>query len=107
MDVSERRQVGQGGAVGVVSVVSNILPAKVSEMVRLALSGRWADALEMHDQMYDLFGTMLSLETNPVPVKTALAMMNMVNENFRLPLDVLEDGKRQSLEKLLQSHNLI
>ena len=95
------------GAVGVVSVVSNILPAKVSEMVRLALSGRWSDALEMHDQMYDLFGTMLSLETNPVPVKTALAMMGMVNESFRLPLDVLEDAKRQSLEKLLQSHNLI
>lgn len=95
------------GAVGVVSVVSNILPARVSEMVRNALSGRWSEALELHDQMYDLFGAMLSLETNPLPIKTALAMMGMVSETFRLPLDVMEPAKRQALETLLQSHNLI
>ncbi len=95
------------GAVGVVSVASNIVPAVVADLVEAALAGEFAAALEIQDRYFRLFHTMLSMDVNPVPVKTALALMGKVGEHFRLPLDTLSAPLREKLENLLRDYQLI
>ena len=73
------------GAVGVISVASNIIPREVSMLVAAALGGNYAEARECHEIWYPLFRD-LFIETNPVPVKTALAWQNRMALEFRLPL---------------------
>jgi 4-hydroxy-tetrahydrodipicolinate synthase len=73
------------GAHGVISVASNIAPRQVSRMVAAARAGNSAAALKLHEQLYPLFKD-LFIESNPVPVKAALAMMGLIEEEFRLPL---------------------
>jgi 4-hydroxy-tetrahydrodipicolinate synthase len=73
------------GAKGVVSVASNLIPKEIAKMTRLALSGDIAAALKIHRRCFRLF-TDLFIDTNPVPVKAALAMMNLAEEVYRLPL---------------------
>jgi 4-hydroxy-tetrahydrodipicolinate synthase len=73
------------GAHGVVSVASNILPKQVSRMVAAFRAGNQAAALKLHQQLYPVFKD-LFIETNPTPVKTALAMMGLIQEEFRLPI---------------------
>lgn len=94
------------GAVGVISVASNVAPARVARLVNLALQGRFADARAEHEALYPLFRD-LFIETNPVPVKTALAMMGRIQENFRLPLCAMEPANRATLEATLSSLGLI
>jgi 4-hydroxy-tetrahydrodipicolinate synthase len=73
------------GAQGVVSVASNVIPKEVSQMVKLFASGKAAAALRLHEKFYPLFKD-LFIETNPTPVKAALAMMKIIEEEYRLPL---------------------
>ena len=73
------------GAVGVISVASNIIPREVSAMVGAALGGNYGEARESHEHWYSLFRD-LFVETNPVPIKTALAWQNRMALEFRLPL---------------------
>ncbi len=73
------------GAVGVISVASNIIPAEVVALARAALSGDYATARAHHERWYPLFRD-LFLETNPVPVKTVLAWQGRVAPELRLPL---------------------
>ncbi len=73
------------GAEGVISVASNIIPAEMSEMVRLALAGDFRNALELHRRFYPLFRD-LFIDTNPVMVKEALALLGRIERVFRLPL---------------------
>ena len=73
------------GANGVISVASNVIPKEVSQMVKLFSTGKAAAALKLHEKYYALFKD-LFIETNPTPVKAALAMMKMINEEYRLPL---------------------
>ena len=73
------------GAQGVISVASNLIPREVSQMVRLFASGKAAAALKIHQRFYPLFKD-LFIETNPTPVKAALAMMKLIEEEYRLPL---------------------
>jgi 4-hydroxy-tetrahydrodipicolinate synthase len=73
------------GAQGVISVASNVIPKEVSQMVKLFASGKSAAALRLHEKYYPLFKD-LFIETNPTPVKAALAMMKIVEEEYRLPL---------------------
>ncbi|MGH7951079.1 MAG: 4-hydroxy-tetrahydrodipicolinate synthase [Limisphaerales bacterium] len=73
------------GAHGVVSVASNIIPREISQMVKLFSSGKTAAALRLHEKFYPLFKD-LFIETNPTPVKAALAMMKTIEEEYRLPL---------------------
>lgn len=89
------------GAVGIVSVASNVVPVEVSTMVRLALDGRFVEARAIHERLYPLFRD-LFIETNPIPVKTALAMMGRIQERFRLPLCEIDAGKRAKLEATLR-----
>jgi 4-hydroxy-tetrahydrodipicolinate synthase len=73
------------GANGVVSVASNVIPKEVSQMVKLFSAGKSAAALRLHEKFYPLFKD-LFIETNPTPVKAALAMMKLIEEEYRLPL---------------------
>lgn len=95
------------GAVGVVSVVSNIIPGPMSQMVRAANAGDFKAAGALHRKYYPLFDGLMKLETNPVPIKTALALAGQVREEFRLPLVPMEKSKRGQLEELLIKHSLI
>ncbi len=94
------------GARGVISVAANIVPREVNLLVHAALNGNWEEARERHFQLYSLF-QMMFLETNPIPVKTSLAMMGKVREEFRLPLCGLSPGHRVELEELLQRYELL
>ena len=73
------------GANGVISVASNVIPREVSQMVEAFLRGNSKRAQQIHEKFYPLFKD-LFIETNPVPVKAALAMMKMIEEEYRLPL---------------------
>src|SRR5271170_4506990 len=73
------------GAQGVVSVASNIIPREVSQMVEAFSRGNAKKALQLHEKFYPLFKD-LFIETNPTPVKAALAMMKLIEEEYRLPL---------------------
>ena len=73
------------GAHGVVSVASNVIPKEVAQMVKLFAAGKSNAAIRLHEKYYPLFKD-LFIETNPTPVKAALAMMKLINEDYRLPL---------------------
>ena len=94
------------GATGVISVFSNVCPKGMSELTHAALEGDWTRALKLHRKYYRLFGD-LFIETNPIPVKTALAMMGRLAEEFRLPLCAMEPQNRQKLEASLKAVGLL
>lgn len=94
------------GACGVISVASNVIPKEMSTLVRLALANDMANARELHRTYYPLFRD-LFIDTNPIPVKTALALMNRVGKTFRLPLCETSDKIHSQLVHTLQTLNLI
>jgi 4-hydroxy-tetrahydrodipicolinate synthase len=73
------------GANGVISVASNVIPREVSQMVKLFATGKATAAMRLHEKFYPLFKD-LFIETNPTPVKAALAMMKVIEEEYRLPI---------------------
>jgi 4-hydroxy-tetrahydrodipicolinate synthase len=95
------------GAQGVVSVASNAIPDRVTRIVHLALSGDFAGARELHLENHALFQALLSLDVNPLPIKTALAMMGRIQEVFRLPMCRMDEAKRERLEAILQQYRVI
>ncbi len=94
------------GAKGVISVVSNILPDRMAELVDAALNGDHKRAKELHYYLQPACRAMF-LETNPIPVKTALAMMGKIEEELRLPLCQMSPANRKKLEETLRSYNLL
>ncbi|MBM4143473.1 MAG: 4-hydroxy-tetrahydrodipicolinate synthase [Lentisphaerae bacterium] len=94
------------GARGVISVASNVAPAAVAEMVRLALGGRMSEARALHLKYYCLFRD-LFIDTNPIPVKAAMAMMGTIEEVYRLPLCEMGDKPREQLRKTLEKLGLV
>jgi 4-hydroxy-tetrahydrodipicolinate synthase len=94
------------GACGVISVASNVMPRDVSDMVRAALAGDFAAARAAHTRLYPLFRD-LFIDTNPVPVKAALARMGRIEEVYRLPLCELADKQRAVLDATLKGLGLI
>ncbi|MFA6100877.1 MAG: 4-hydroxy-tetrahydrodipicolinate synthase [Victivallaceae bacterium] len=89
------------GATGIISVASNIIPAELKEMVNAAAAGDFAKAMKLHKKYYCLFRD-LFVETNPIPVKTAMAMKGMIAEEFRLPLCEISAGGREKLAAALK-----
>ena len=89
------------GAKGVVSVASNIIPREISHLVQAFAMGKHDVALKLHDKFFPLFKD-LFLETNPLPVKAALAMMGMIEEEFRLPLVPMSLKNRHLLKATLK-----
>ena len=84
------------GADGVVSVASNVIPRQVAAMVNAYAAGRTATALKVHQQYYPLFKD-LFIETSPGPVKAALAMLGLIEDEFRLPLVPISAKSRETL----------
>ena len=89
------------GAKGVISVASNIIPAEMKEMVDAFAAGDVKKALDIHLKYYCLFRDEF-IETNPIPIKTALAMAGIINEEFRLPLCEISDANRAKLAASLK-----
>ena len=94
------------GATGVISVAANVAPAGVVEMTNAALSGDWGRARELHFKYYRLFCD-LFIDTNPIPVKAAMAMMGLVEEVYRLPLCALASEPKARLRECLKELKLI
>jgi 4-hydroxy-tetrahydrodipicolinate synthase len=94
------------GAQGVISVASNVIPRQLARMVRAFASGRTGEALKLHQQYYPLFKD-LFIETNPVPVKAALAMLDQIEENYRLPLVPMSAKNRETLRATLKKCGLL
>ena len=95
------------GAVGLVSVTSNIAPAEMKELVDTALSGDGKKALELQKKYYPLMKGLMSLDVNPVPAKAALALRGQIGWEIRLPLIPLAEEKHGKLADLLKSFNLL
>ncbi len=89
------------GADGVISVASNVLPKEISRMVRAWQEGDVRAAQKLHARYFPLFRT-LFIETNPGPVKAALAMMGRIEEEYRLPMVPMQAENRRALEQTLQ-----
>lgn len=89
------------GAKGIISVSSNLIPGEMSAMVRAALAGDYARAYEYHRKFYPLFRDQF-IETNPIPIKAAMAMAGLVEEEYRLPLCELSPDNRQKLAATLK-----
>jgi 4-hydroxy-tetrahydrodipicolinate synthase len=89
------------GGTGVISVASNIVPDRMVALVRAALTGDWQGARRMHYELLPLFKAMF-IETNPIPIKAALAMKGMMAESYRLPMCPLAPRSRDSLAAVLR-----
>lgn len=94
------------GADGVISVVSNEVPRDFSDMVRLALKGKIQSAREEHFRLLPLMNINF-IESNPIPVKAAMAMMGMIEDHYRLPLVPLSEEKKPALEDVLKRLRLV
>ncbi len=94
------------GASGVISVASNLVPGAVVELAHSALSGNWDRARALHDEHYPLFCDVF-LDTNPVPVKAAMAMMGLIEERYRLPMCEMTDDLKGKLRATLKQAGLL
>jgi 4-hydroxy-tetrahydrodipicolinate synthase len=94
------------GAKGVITVTANIAPADMAVMVDTFAAGQLDRARRLHDKMFPLF-TALFYETNPIPVKAALAMMGKINEELRLPLCPMASESREKLARVMKEYGLI
>jgi len=95
------------GGKGVISVIANLLPAESKILTDAALKADFAAAAAQHKKLFMLSKTMLSLETNPIPIKTAMAMKGMIAEEFRLPMCPMQPVNRKKLETILKKAELL
>ncbi|MEK0450525.1 MAG: hypothetical protein RL088_2793 [Verrucomicrobiota bacterium] len=94
------------GAVGVVSVASNIVPREVSDLVGTALAGQWDEAQAQHERLAELF-TNLFIESNPSPIKQALAWQGRMTADVRMPLCELQPASQEKLRATLRALKLV
>ena len=94
------------GGHGVVSVIANLLPKETAEMVHAALDGDWKRARELHYRLFPLARAAF-LETNPIPIKEAMAMAGMLEPEFRLPMCRMSDANRERLRAVLTQYALV
>jgi len=95
------------GAVGVISVASNLIPAQMVELVKAALSNDYAAARDLHHRYVSLFNAFLQLDTNPVPIKTAMALADLCNVDLRRPMLPMEEAQVTSLKNTLQKLGIV
>lgn len=95
------------GGDGVISVASNEIPAEMVALCAAALEGDWTRARRLHDRWLPLFRANFRGAPNPVPVKSALAMMGLIEDRLRMPLLSLEDPSRGRLGALLRQEGLL
>jgi 4-hydroxy-tetrahydrodipicolinate synthase len=88
------------GGDGLISVASNEVPALMSQLVDYALAGNWDEARDLHYRLLPLLEGNF-IESSPGPVKAAMAMMGLIDENFRLPLVPVQESTRVRLREIL------
>jgi 4-hydroxy-tetrahydrodipicolinate synthase len=94
------------GGVGAISVTANVAPADAAGMFDAFFAGKHEEALKLHFKMEPLHSLMF-IETNPIPVKTALALMGRIGEEFRLPLCPMAETNKEKLKKGLREFGLL
>ncbi|HEY6291176.1 MAG TPA: 4-hydroxy-tetrahydrodipicolinate synthase [Terriglobia bacterium] len=94
------------GGAGIISVASNEIPGAMSRLAQLMLDGHLEEARRLHFRLLPLMQINF-IESSPIPVKAALAMMGMIEEVYRLPLVPITSGNRAKLEKVLESQSLL
>jgi 4-hydroxy-tetrahydrodipicolinate synthase len=94
------------GADGLISVASNEAPELMARMVDLALDGKWSEARKLHYRLLPLMEVNF-IESSPGPVKAGLAMMNLIGENYRLPLVPVQEKSRAQLRVVLAELGLL
>lgn len=94
------------GGDGLISVASNQAPELMSRLVDLALAGKWDEARELHYRLLPLMETNF-VESSPGPVKAGLAMMNLIGENYRLPLVPIQESSRNKLRAVMMELGLL
>jgi 4-hydroxy-tetrahydrodipicolinate synthase len=88
------------GGRGVISVVGNLLPREVADITHAALEGDWKRARDLHLKLYPVCKAMF-IETNPIPVKEAMAMLGMIRAEWRLPMCPMTPANREKLRQAL------
>lgn len=94
------------GAEGIVSVASNEIPDLMSRMTELALAGNWTEARALHYRILPLMEINF-IESSPGPVKAAMAMMGLLEENFRLPLVPIQEKSRARIREVIVELGLL
>jgi 4-hydroxy-tetrahydrodipicolinate synthase len=94
------------GARGIVSVASNEVPAEMARLVEAAESGDFAKAREMHTRLLPLM-LVNFVESNPIPVKAAMARMGLLEEAYRLPMVPPREETREKVAKVLVAVGLV
>ncbi|MBQ7139504.1 MAG: 4-hydroxy-tetrahydrodipicolinate synthase [Clostridia bacterium] len=94
------------GFKGVISVVSNILPAETSRMAEMALQGNFKEAADIQLKLLPFINALFS-ETSPIPIKAAMAKMGMLEEELRLPLVPMTDGPREKMYAIMRELGMI
>lgn len=94
------------GGTGVISVASNIVPARILEFTQVMNNGEWDKAKQMHLELYDLF-KVLFIETNPGPVKYAAELMGLMNKRMRLPMTPPLEGAQAKIKKVLNDMKIL
>lgn len=94
------------GGDGVISVASHLVPQQIVQMLQLIKENKIEEARALHYQYLRIFNDIF-IETNPIPVKTAMSMMGKCNEVFRLPLCEMRPENRQKLQQLLTDYHLL
>jgi 4-hydroxy-tetrahydrodipicolinate synthase len=93
------------GGKGLISAMANVVPKPLADMARAANAGRWEEARRIHFDLMD-FVKILFSEVNPIPVKTACALMGLCSAEMRLPMTPMSEGNLGKLKQLLASRNL-
>ena len=94
------------GGKGVISVASNIIPKEMHELTQYALNGDFEKAKQMHYKLLPLFKGIF-IETNPIPIKAALAMKGMIKEIYRLPMCEMRGENKEKLRGILDDLGVI
>jgi 4-hydroxy-tetrahydrodipicolinate synthase len=94
------------GGKGVISVASNVIPGQVKQLTDYALAGDFESAENLNNKLLPFFEGMF-IETNPIPVKTSLALMGKLNEVFRLPMCSMNPENKEKLRILLKNMKLV
>jgi 4-hydroxy-tetrahydrodipicolinate synthase len=94
------------GGHGVISVIANIVPRETADMVHAALDGDFKRARELHHRLFPLARAAF-LETNPIPIKEAMALAGMLEPEFRLPMCRMSEANRETLRGILRQYGLV
>lgn len=94
------------GGTGVISVASNIVPDRMKALTQAALAGSWEQARELHYQLLPLFKAIF-IETNPIPIKAAMALKGFVQESYRLPMCPMSADNKKALADVLKGLKIL